>query len=147
MCGYSPGRVLRASGGARMDLVRGEQHPVSTQRRARLPCGEWPPPWRERPAGVVLSQALCRQRGAGHPCRPWRPLGARPAQGAREGCCHPGRQGWSELVKMKDVHAVVQVTQCLRVMGREPAGIVWGCVGAQRVCQCLPRVGSSEQGS
>lgn len=48
---------------------------------------------------------------------------------------------------MKDVHNVVQVTQCLKAMGREPAGIVWGCVGTQRVCQCLPRVDSSEQGS
>ena len=58
MCGRSPGRVLRASGGASTDLVRGWRHPVSTQRRARLPSGEWPPPWSEHLAGVALSQTF-----------------------------------------------------------------------------------------
>lgn len=41
-------------------------------------------------------------------------------------------------MKTKDVHDVVQVTQCLKAMGREPAGIVSGYVGAQSVFQCLP---------
>ena len=34
-------------------------HPVSTQRRARLPSGEWPQPWNEHLAGVALSQTFC----------------------------------------------------------------------------------------
>lgn len=74
--------------------------PLSTQRRARPPSGERPPPRSEHPAGVALNQTL-RAASEGPWRAPSRPPGgrgkARLAQGTWEGCCHQGRQGWDEM--------------------------------------------------
>ena len=131
-----------------MDLVRGEHHPVSTQRRAQLPSGEWPPPWSEHPAGVALSQTFrATSAGQGTLAVPLEAIGSPFSTGNPGGLLPswaPGmeRPGEDERCpRHGSGHAVSEGDG----KGASWAVCSWGCLGLCRSPEGLPVFASSGQ--
>ena len=131
-----------------MDLVRGEHHPVSTQRRAQLPSGEWPPPWSEHPAGVALSQTFrATSAGQGTLAVPLEAIGSPFSTGNPGGLLPswaPGmeRPGEDERCpRHGSGHAVSEGDG----KGASWAVCSWDCLGLCRSPEGLPVFASSGQ--